>query len=68
MNMPESLCTFLHVTSILSCLPPQAKPREVQAIREFAEPRKLTLLPNDLVTVIDHRWVSERWVGGTKEE
>lgn len=30
---------------------------EVQATREFAEPRKLALAPNDLVTVIDHGWV-----------
>lgn len=37
------------------CLPPQAKPMEVQAIREFSEPRKLALQVNDLVTVVDHR-------------
>lgn len=33
---------------------------EVQATRDFAEPRKLTLVANDLVTVIDHGWVRER--------
>lgn len=27
---------------------------EVQATRDFAEPRKLALSANDLVTVIDH--------------
>lgn len=36
---------------------------EVQAARDFAEPRKLALVANDLVTVIDHGWVRERRVG-----
>ena len=42
------------------CLPPplslclQAKPMEVLSVRDFNEPRMLPLLPNDLVTVIDH--------------
>lgn len=40
--------TFLHL---------QTKPAQVQATREFAEPRKLPLAPNDIVTVIDHGWV-----------
>lgn len=30
---------------------------EVQATRDFSESRKLTLVTNDLVTVIDHGWV-----------
>lgn len=49
------LCSFIY-------LPPQAKPMEVQATRDFAEPRKLALVANDLVTVIDHGWVRNRWV------
>uniref|UniRef100_A0A3P8NN41 Non-specific protein-tyrosine kinase n=1 Tax=Astatotilapia calliptera TaxID=8154 RepID=A0A3P8NN41_ASTCA len=47
----------------LSAMVAEAKPREVQAIREFAEPRKLTLLPNDLVTVIDHSLELSEWRG-----
>lgn len=35
----------------------QAKPKEVQATREFAETRKLALAANDLVTLVEHRWV-----------
>lgn len=53
------LCfTFPHL-----CLPLQAKPMEVQATRDFDEPRKLALVANDLVTVIDHGWVRERRAG-----
>lgn len=48
------------------CLSLQAKPMEVQATRDFAEPRKLALVANDLVTVIDHGWVRERKEGGTE--
>ena len=33
---------------------------EVKATQDFAEPRKLLLSANDLVTVVDHGWVSER--------
>uniref|UniRef100_A0A3B5B7G9 Tyrosine kinase non receptor 1 n=1 Tax=Stegastes partitus TaxID=144197 RepID=A0A3B5B7G9_9TELE len=40
----------------------EVKPMEVQATRDFTEPRKLTLAANDLVTVIDHGWLSE-WRG-----
>lgn len=39
---------------------------EVQATRDFSESRKLTLVANDLVTVIDHGWVKEGWDKGTK--
>lgn len=38
----------------------QARPMEVQVTRGFSEPRKLQLVPNDTVTVIDHRWVEAR--------
>lgn len=37
-------------------LPSQAKPKEVQATRDFSEPRKLALAANDLVTLVEHRW------------
>ncbi|XP_014844784.1 PREDICTED: non-receptor tyrosine-protein kinase TNK1 [Poecilia mexicana] len=32
----------------------EVKPAQFQATREFSEPRKLSLAPNDTVTVIDH--------------
>lgn len=44
----------------------QAKPMEVQATRDFAEPRKLALAASDLVTVVDHGWVRGRKEGGTE--
>lgn len=43
----------------------QVKPKEVQATRDFAEPRKLALAANDLVTLIEHRWVRKK-KGGIK--
>lgn len=47
------------------CFPLQARPMEVKATRDFAEPRKLALVANDLVTVIEHGWVREK-EGGAK--
>ncbi|XP_072315269.1 non-receptor tyrosine-protein kinase TNK1 [Eucyclogobius newberryi] len=47
----------------LCTLVTEAKPLEVQAIREFVEPRKLELLPNDLVTVVDHGLDMTEWKG-----
>lgn len=41
----------------------EAKPMEVQATRDFAEPRKLLLATNDLVTVIDHGLELNEWRG-----
>ncbi|KAM9335574.1 non-receptor tyrosine-protein kinase TNK1 [Symphorus nematophorus] len=41
----------------------EAKPMEVQATRDFAEPRKLALVANDLVTVIDHGLELCEWRG-----
>lgn len=49
--------------SQLCTLVTEAKPMEVQATREFAEPRKLALAPNDLVTVIDHGLDMSEWRG-----
>lgn len=47
----------------LCTLVAEAKPMEVQVTREFSEPRKLALLPNDLVTVIDHGLDMNEWKG-----
>uniref|UniRef100_A0A7N8YM78 Tyrosine kinase, non-receptor, 1 n=1 Tax=Mastacembelus armatus TaxID=205130 RepID=A0A7N8YM78_9TELE len=47
----------------LSTMLAEAKPMEVQATREFAELRKLTLQPGDLVTVIDHGLELSEWKG-----
>ncbi|XP_075968414.1 non-receptor tyrosine-protein kinase TNK1 [Anarhichas minor] len=41
----------------------EAKPMEVQATRDFDEPRKLALVANDLVTVIDHGLELSEWRG-----
>ncbi|XP_041634723.1 non-receptor tyrosine-protein kinase TNK1 [Cheilinus undulatus] len=41
----------------------EAKPMEVQATRDFSEPRKLALVANDLVTVIDHGLELCEWRG-----
>ncbi|CAL9694749.1 unnamed protein product [Knipowitschia caucasica] len=49
--------------SKLCTLVAEAKPMEAQAVREFAEPRKLELLPNDMVTVIDHGLDMNEWRG-----
>ncbi|KAM3857415.1 non-receptor tyrosine-protein kinase TNK1 [Diretmus argenteus] len=49
--------------SQLITLVAEAKPMEVQATRDFAEPRKLTLQANDLVTVIDHGLELCEWKG-----
>lgn len=56
---PTDRPSFAQLTAMVA----EAKPREVQAIREFAEPRKLALLPNDLVTVIDHSLELSEWRG-----
>ncbi|KAM4564512.1 non-receptor tyrosine-protein kinase TNK1 [Fundulus diaphanus] len=41
----------------------ETKPLLVQATRDFAEPRKLLLAPNDIVTVIDHGLEMSEWRG-----
>ncbi|XP_061565602.1 non-receptor tyrosine-protein kinase TNK1 [Cololabis saira] len=41
----------------------EAKPMEVHAARDFAEPRKLPLVANDPVTVIDHGLELSEWRG-----
>ncbi|XP_041821309.1 non-receptor tyrosine-protein kinase TNK1 isoform X2 [Chelmon rostratus] len=56
---PVERPTFAQLTTMVV----EAKPMEVQATRDFAEPRKLTLVANDLVTVIDHGLELCEWRG-----
>ncbi|TMS01893.1 Activated CDC42 kinase 1 [Larimichthys crocea] len=56
---PSDRPTFAQLTTIVA----EAKPMEVQATRDFAEPRKLALAANDLVTVIDHGLELCEWRG-----
>lgn len=51
------LFVYFKKISILLDLPPQAKPKEMQATRDFAESRKLELAANDLVILVEHGWV-----------
>ncbi|KAM6960379.1 non-receptor tyrosine-protein kinase TNK1 [Tautogolabrus adspersus] len=56
---PNDRPTFAHLSTMVA----EAKPKEVQATRDFAEPRKLALVANDLVTVIDHGLELCEWRG-----
>uniref|UniRef100_A0AAZ3PQ46 Non-specific protein-tyrosine kinase n=1 Tax=Oncorhynchus tshawytscha TaxID=74940 RepID=A0AAZ3PQ46_ONCTS len=56
---PSDRPTFSQLTTLVT----EAQPIEVRAVRDFAEPRKLTLLSNDLVTVIDHGLELCEWKG-----
>ncbi|KAK2863139.1 hypothetical protein Q5P01_002672 [Channa striata] len=56
---PAERPSFAQLTAMVA----EAKPMEVQATREFAEPRKLALVANDLVTVIDHGLELSEWRG-----
>ncbi|XP_053199478.1 non-receptor tyrosine-protein kinase TNK1 [Scomber japonicus] len=56
---PSDRPSFAQLTAMVA----EAKPREVQATRDFAEPRKLALVANDLVTVIDHGLELCEWRG-----
>ncbi|XP_060951771.1 non-receptor tyrosine-protein kinase TNK1 [Limanda limanda] len=47
----------------LATLVTEAKPMEVQVTRDFSEPRKLPLVANDLVAVIDHGLELSEWRG-----
>ncbi|KAG7496667.1 non-receptor tyrosine-protein kinase TNK1 [Solea senegalensis] len=47
----------------LAIMVSEAKPMEVQVSRDFSEPRKLALVANDLVTVIDHGLELSEWKG-----
>lgn len=41
---------------------------EVHVTRDFVEPRKLQLTANDVVTVLEHRWVKEPQGAGNSLE
>ncbi|XP_068569377.1 non-receptor tyrosine-protein kinase TNK1 [Cebidichthys violaceus] len=56
---PADRPNFVQLTKMIA----EAKPLEVQATRDFAEPRKLALVANDLVTVIDHGLELSEWRG-----
>ncbi|XP_054457096.1 non-receptor tyrosine-protein kinase TNK1 isoform X2 [Anoplopoma fimbria] len=56
---PSDRPTFIQLTKMVA----EAKPMEVQATRDFAEPRKLALVANDLVTVIEHGLELSEWRG-----
>ncbi|XP_030609710.1 non-receptor tyrosine-protein kinase TNK1 isoform X2 [Archocentrus centrarchus] len=56
---PADRPTFAQLTTVVA----EAKPAEVQAARDFAEPRKLTFVAGDLVTVIDHGLELSEWRG-----
>ncbi|XP_039997417.1 non-receptor tyrosine-protein kinase TNK1 isoform X2 [Xiphias gladius] len=51
--------SFAQLTTMVT----EAKPMEVQATRDFSEPRKLALVANDLVTVIEHGPEVSEWRG-----
>ncbi|XP_059211114.1 non-receptor tyrosine-protein kinase TNK1 [Centropristis striata] len=56
---PADRPTFAQLITMVA----EAKPMETQATRDFAEPRKLALVANDLVTVIDHGLEMCEWRG-----
>ncbi|KAG7271720.1 hypothetical protein CRUP_001304 [Coryphaenoides rupestris] len=56
---PAERPNFTQLTTLVA----EARPMEVQATRDFSEARKLTLLPNDMVTVIDHGLELCEWRG-----
>ncbi|XP_071234269.1 non-receptor tyrosine-protein kinase TNK1-like [Salvelinus alpinus] len=56
---PSNRPTFSQLTTLVA----EAQPLEVCAVRDFVEPRKLTLLSNDLLTIIDHSLELCEWKG-----
>lgn len=56
---PADRPTFAQLATMVA----EAKPMEVQATRDFAEARKLQLVANDLVTVVDHGLELCEWRG-----
>ncbi|XP_073693268.1 non-receptor tyrosine-protein kinase TNK1 [Garra rufa] len=56
---PADRPTFSQLTTMVS----EAQPMEVRAVKDFAEPRKLSIQTNDLVTVIDHGLEMCEWKG-----
>ncbi|XP_005172355.2 non-receptor tyrosine-protein kinase TNK1 isoform X1 [Danio rerio] len=51
--------TFAQLTTMVS----EAQPMEVRSVKDIAEPRRLSLQANDLVTVIDHGLDMCEWKG-----
>ncbi|XP_029695985.1 non-receptor tyrosine-protein kinase TNK1 isoform X4 [Takifugu rubripes] len=49
--------------SQLGMLVAEAKPKEVQAMRDFSESRKLALAANDFVTLVEHSLEMSEWRG-----
>ncbi|KAM4537279.1 non-receptor tyrosine-protein kinase TNK1 [Odontesthes bonariensis] len=56
---PSDRPSFAQLTTMVA----EAKPAEVQATRDFAEPRKLPLAASDVVTVVDHGLELSEWRG-----
>ncbi|KAK2913704.1 hypothetical protein QQF64_030525 [Cirrhinus molitorella] len=56
---PADRPTFSQLTTMVS----EAQPMEVRSVKDFAEPRKLSMQANDLVTVIDHGLEMCEWKG-----
>uniref|UniRef100_A0A8C9TT36 Tyrosine kinase, non-receptor, 1 n=1 Tax=Scleropages formosus TaxID=113540 RepID=A0A8C9TT36_SCLFO len=56
---PSDRPFFSQLTTVVA----EAQPMEVRALRDFMEPRKLTLQTSDLVTVIDHNLELSEWKG-----
>ncbi|XP_068444326.1 non-receptor tyrosine-protein kinase TNK1 [Clinocottus analis] len=56
---PSDRPSFVQLTTMVA----EARPMEVKATRDFAELRKLALVANDLVTVIEHGLELSEWKG-----
>ncbi|XP_072543857.1 non-receptor tyrosine-protein kinase TNK1 [Salminus brasiliensis] len=56
---PSERPTFAQLTTLVA----EAQPKEVRAVQDFTEPRKLALQANDLVTMIDHGLELGEWRG-----
>ncbi|XP_056612967.1 non-receptor tyrosine-protein kinase TNK1 [Triplophysa dalaica] len=56
---PTDRPTFSQLKTIVS----EAQPMEVRAVKDFTEPRKLSLQANDLVTIIEHGLDIGEWKG-----
>ncbi|XP_034413747.1 LOW QUALITY PROTEIN: non-receptor tyrosine-protein kinase TNK1 [Cyclopterus lumpus] len=56
---PVDRPSFIQLTAMVA----EARPMEVKASRDFAESRKLALVANDLVTVIEHGLELSEWRG-----
>ncbi|KAG9274243.1 non-receptor tyrosine-protein kinase TNK1 [Astyanax mexicanus] len=57
--IPSDRPTFAQLTTLVA----EAQPKEVRAVQDFSEPRKLALQASDLVTMIDHGLELGEWRG-----